>query len=85
MAMERVETQTQNEIRFNLWIPPSVNHCYFTDKRGRRILTKKAKEWMNSAYLLAVQTRNKANWQLSKGEKLILELTFYWHLMRVGH
>lgn len=43
--------------------PPSVNHCYFTNPRGQRILTKEGKEWMKSAQWYAMVEAKKHGWQ----------------------
>lgn len=67
--------------RIDLTLPivPSVNHCYITDKKNRRLLTTKAKAWMAYAKLAAKSARNKCGWTFpADGEKLVLLVWYYW-------
>ena len=59
-------------------IPPSVNHCYFTTKQGKRILTTKAKQWIAEVQSIAKAEVEKQQWQLVEGQKIIVEIWTYW-------
>lgn len=67
------------KLKFTTPLPPSVNHAYFTDKRGRRILTGKAKAWLAEAGYIARQGVKRQKWRYSdEGAKLVMEIWIHW-------
>ncbi len=67
-----------DQIRIFLPPVPSVNHIYSTNRWGRRFLTREGKEWKKAAGLVATYERLVQKWPYSIGEKLVMELRFYW-------
>jgi crossover junction endodeoxyribonuclease RusA len=59
-------------------LPPSVNHCYFTcPKTGRRLLSKKAKQYIETVQTQAKIAANQQGWQPTVKQKVIIDLWWY--------
>ncbi len=79
-----------SDIAFTVPLPPSVNHCYRNrtrryfkggvwKQRRERVLTKVAQAWVSHAWAVATDARVKAALsKRPKGEKVILELRYFW-------
>jgi crossover junction endodeoxyribonuclease RusA len=65
-------------LHITLPIPPSVNHTYFTAKNGQRILTTDAKHWILGAQSRAMERVVLDHWEMTTGEKVIVEMWCYW-------
>lgn len=65
-------------LKLTLPVVPSVNHCYRNVSVNRRILTPKAKAWVQEVQLKAKLAARKQGWRFSSNEKLVMELTTYW-------
>ena len=65
-------------IKLTATLPPSVNHAYYTANNGMRILTDKAKNWMEEVGFFARVEMRKQKWRYSEDEKIVMELTVYW-------
>lgn len=70
-----------SELRFELPIPPSVNHLYrtFTNKQGRRIRvhTADAKKWFSHAGWPIKDAINRSRWK-PLDEKCVVDLWVWW-------
>lgn len=60
-------------IKFNVSIPPSINHCYFY-KGGRRIKTTKAREFERETETIVRHLKVK---KFEDDKKIICNLVFY--------
>ena len=65
-------------IKLTIPIVPSVNNCYRNVTVNRRILTAKGKAWQHEVQYIAKAEAKRQKWSFSKGEKLVMELWFYW-------
>lgn len=63
-------------------IPVSVNHCYFTTRFGKKILTKKAKDWFKAATEIIVREIQRQQWGYTQKTKIIAECCVYWQDLR---
>lgn len=80
-----------DDLRLTLPLPPSVNHCYrnvlrvYRDPAGklhrqrRRVLTRDAQLWHNTAHRDATRAADRAGWETQpNGVKVYHRLMFYW-------
>lgn len=67
-----------SEINLILPTVPSLNHVYRNVRINLRILTPAGKVWKDHVRYIAIQERQKQLWQVSKLEKLVMELRFFW-------
>ena len=69
-----------NAMELHLIIPPapSVNAMYFTTKFGKRVRTKKAKEWFAQAEAITRQAIKEQGWVKTEGQKVIVEVLTMW-------
>jgi len=67
------------ELRVELPLPPTINHYYFTNPRtGQRIMTSKAKAWMEEVRQLIKLSARQHSWILIEREKVIMQIWVYW-------
>ena len=66
-------------MEFFITIPPvpSVNHLYF-NCHGRRAMTTKGKEYKTGVGNIAIYQRQKQGWEITAGEKVVMELRVFW-------
>lgn len=70
--------QKPMEFKLTVPLPPSVNHCYFTcPKTGRRILTKKGKQYVAAVQTMAKLEANQQGWEPTAKQKVIINL-WWW-------
>ena len=62
--------------------PPTLNHVYRNVAINRRIITRDGQRWVNNVQMLAKAAILQQGWQISKGEKLVAEVTIYWPTRR---
>jgi crossover junction endodeoxyribonuclease RusA len=75
-------------LKLTLPLPPSVNHCYFTCPRtGRRLLSKKANDYIKNTQLIAKLAAYDQGWTPTNKQKVIVELWWYFpdHMTRDTH
>lgn len=65
---------------FRVILPPvpSVNALYFTTKFGKRIRTKKGKEWFEVSERIIRDEIQKQHWVPKDGTKYIIEVNTHW-------
>lgn len=57
---------------------PSVNAMYLTTKFGKRIRTKKAKDWFEAAEAAITKAIAEQGWEKTEQEKVVVEVMTYW-------
>ncbi len=65
-------------IKFCLPPVPSLNNVYRNVRINCRIITSEGKAWQERAQGIASRAAHNQHWILSKNEKLVMELTFFW-------
>lgn len=65
-------------LKFHLPIPPSQNRCFRNIRVNLRVPTNEAKNWKVAAQALAKIAMKNQNWQITKNEKVVMELTYFW-------
>lgn len=58
-------------------LPPTMNSCYRNVAINRRIMTDKARSWVDEAQLLALQQIKKQGWACSANRKIVCEVIVY--------
>lgn len=77
--LEREKPLHKNqELAFSVPIPPSVNHMYTTTRGGKKILTKKAKEYVSEVQRIILETIKKTKWK-AEPEKVWLYVDLYFY------
>jgi len=74
---ERSKTDSVAKFCLTTPIPPSINQLYATF-RGRRIVSRKGKEWKEGIRTLTAFEKDRQNWVYSIGKKLIMEIWIWW-------
>lgn len=65
-------------LRYTLALPPSINHMYFTTKTGKRIMTDKAKAWMEESKWLIKEAVRGDRWEPPDDKKLVMSIWIFW-------
>lgn len=66
------------ELRLTVPIAPSVNAMYFTTKFGKRVRTKKAKEWFEEAEAITRKAIEEQGWKKTEGQKVVVNVLTMW-------
>lgn len=66
------------ELRLTIPPAPSVNAMYFTTKFGKRVRTKKAKEWFEKAEAITRKAIKEQGWKKTEGQKVIVNVMTLW-------
>lgn len=66
-------------VELNIVLPPipSVNHLYF-NCHGRRAMTSQGKKFKAGIGTLAAFEKDRQDWVYTVGEKVVMELRFFW-------
>ena len=67
----------------SLPIPITENHAYYY-VRGKKILNKRAKDWMRDAEEIVTKEILKQHWVCTEKTKVIVEVTTYWQDRRLS-
>lgn len=66
------------ELHLTVPIAPSVNAMYFTTKFGKRVRTKKAKEWFEKAEAITRKAIEEQGWKKTEGQKVVVNVLTMW-------
>lgn len=66
------------ELHLTVPIAPSVNAMYFTTKFGKRVRTKKAKEWFEEAEAITRKAIEEQGWKKTEGQKVVVNVLTMW-------
>lgn len=66
------------ELRLTIPPAPSVNAMYFTTKFGKRVRTKKAKEWFEEAEAITRKAIEEQGWKKTEGQKVVVNVLTMW-------
>ena len=66
------------ELRLVIPPAPSVNAMYFTTKFGKRVRTKKAKEWFAEAEAITQEAIKAQGWKKTTRQKVVVDVLTVW-------
>ena len=66
------------ELRLTIPPAPSVNAMYLTTKFGKRVRTKKAKEWFEEAEAITRKAIKEQGWKRTEKQKVVVNVLTLW-------
>ena len=64
-------------LHLTLPLPPTINHCYITTRRGQRVLTAEGKEWIEIAQKRAKKAVQEQGWTVKPKKQVVIEIDTY--------
>lgn len=58
-------------------LPPTINHCYITTRRGQRVLTAEGKAWIEIAQAEAKRVARERGWKIRPKAQVVIEIDTY--------